>query len=100
MSESNKNIININAKYTFKYKGMTFNLYDANTGEGLAKHEHTFPHLTVTVSGKSVIRKENVYREMDKNLPPIILKENEWHEIEALEDNTVFINIFEGEYDA
>ena len=100
MSESNKNIINVNAKYTFKYKNMTFNSYNVNTGEGLSKHEHTFPHLTVTVSGKTALRKENIYKEMDKDHPPIILKENEWHEVEALEDNTVFINIFEGKDNA
>jgi len=31
---------------------------------------------------------------MDKFTQPVNLKAAEWHEIEALEDNTVFINIF------
>ena len=96
MSESNKNIINVNPKYIFSYGNMTFNLYHANTGEGLLKHSHTVSHLTVTTSGKTVTRKENIHKEMNKDNPPLILKEDEWHEIEALEDDTVFINIFNG----
>ena len=95
MPESNKNIINVGPKYIFSYANMTFNLYHANTGEGLIKHSHTVSHLTVTTSGKTVTRKENIYKEMNKDHPPIILKEDEWHEIESLEDGTVFINIFE-----
>jgi hypothetical protein len=36
---------------------------------------------------------------MTKESQPITLKANEWHEIEALEDGTVFCNVFaEGKY--
>jgi hypothetical protein len=45
------------------------------------------------VAGQAAIRKENLYKEMDKDTVPVILKENEWHEVEALVDNTVFINV-------
>jgi hypothetical protein len=31
---------------------------------------------------------------MDKTTTPVNLLENEWHEIEALEDGTVFVNVF------
>jgi hypothetical protein len=31
---------------------------------------------------------------MDKLTQPVNLKANEWHEIEALEDGTVFCNVF------
>jgi hypothetical protein len=31
---------------------------------------------------------------MDKDTVPVILKEKEWHEVEALIDGTVFINVF------
>jgi hypothetical protein len=31
---------------------------------------------------------------------PLNLKENEWHEIEILEDNTVFINVIGGSENA
>jgi hypothetical protein len=31
---------------------------------------------------------------MNKNSQPLNLPAGEWHEIEALEDNTVFVNVF------
>jgi hypothetical protein len=46
------------------------------------------------VAGQAAIRKENLYKEMGKDTTPVILKEKEWHEVEALVDNTVFINVF------
>ena len=46
-----------------------------------------------------MIRKEGIEKVIDKNTQLINLKANEWHEIEALEDNTVFVNVFsEGKY--
>ena len=95
MSESNEKLINMGPKYSFKYNQMVFNLYHGNKGAVLPRHEHDFPHLTVTTSGKTCVRKENVYLEMTVEDEPVNLRENEWHEIECLEDNTVFINIFE-----
>jgi hypothetical protein len=38
-----------------------------------------------------------LYRELLPGDHPLNLKENEWHEIEILEDNTVFINISGGQ---
>lgn len=36
---------------------------------------------------------------IEKNSQPLNLPAGEWHEIEALEDNTVFVNVFaEGKY--
>ena len=85
---------NIPPTYTFLYDKVRFSVYHANVGEGLPRHEHTFAHLTMCVAGQAAIRKENLYKEMDKNTTPVILKEREWHEVEALVDNTVFINVF------
>jgi hypothetical protein len=45
-------------------------------------------------SGSFIIRKKNKEVIVTKDSKPINLKQNEWHEIEALEDNTVFVNIF------
>ena len=39
-------------------------------------------------------KKVGVKSAVDKLTQPVNLTENEWHEIEALEDNTVFINVF------
>jgi hypothetical protein len=48
-------------------------------------------------AGSCIIRKEGREKMIDKNTQPIDLAANEWHEIEALEDNTVFVNIFVNE---
>lgn len=81
-------------KHTFNYDGVTVNVYHANKGEGLPKHEHIFSHATMCHSGSFIIRKKNKEVIVTKDSKPINLKQNEWHEIEALEDNTVFVNIF------
>jgi len=83
-----------NLAHSFIYGKTTFSVYHANKGEGLPRHEHTFKHATVCNAGSCVIRKEGREKLMDKHTQPIDLAANEWHEIEALEDNTVFVNIF------
>jgi hypothetical protein len=84
----------VEPKYSFTYEGVTTNIYHANKGEGLPKHEHLYAHATMCHSGSCVVRKENKEFVINKERTPVNLKENEWHEIEALEDNTVFVNIF------
>jgi len=76
------------------YDGATMSVFHANKGEGLSRHEHVYAHLTVCHSGSCVIRKEGIEKVIDKYTQPINLKANEWHEIEALEDETVFCNVF------
>lgn len=86
-------------KHSFIYDGATLNIYHANKGEGLQKHDHTFSHATICHAGSLIIRKENKELVMTKDTRPVNLVANEWHEIEALEDNTVFVNVFaEGKY--
>jgi len=81
------------------YDGARLNIFHANKGEGLSRHEHAYSHLTMCHAGSCVIRKEGIEKIVDKNTQPINLKAAEWHEIEALEDETVFVNIFvEGKY--
>lgn len=81
------------------YDGATLNVYHANKGQGLPRHQHTFAHLTMCHAGSCVVRKEGVEKVVTKDTQPINLRANEWHEIEALEDNTVFVNVFaEGKY--
>jgi hypothetical protein len=77
----------------------TLRVFHANKGEGLPRHEHIYAHLTMCHSGSCVIRKEGIEKVIDKYTQPINLKAAEWHEIEALEDGTVFVNVFaEGKY--
>lgn len=89
----------INAKFSVTQDGSTLNVYHASAGEGLPKHEHVYSHLTLCHSGSIIVRKEGRELVMTKDTQPVNLVANEWHEIEALEDNTVFVNVFsEGKY--
>lgn len=86
-------------KHKVTYDGAQLNVYHANKGEGLPKHEHVYSHLTMCHAGSVVIRKEGRELVMTKDTQPVNLVANEWHEIEALEDGTVFVNVFaEGKY--
>lgn len=76
------------------YDGATVAVYHANTGEGLPRHEHIYAHLTMCHAGRLIVRKEGRELEMSKDTQPVNLTANEWHEIEALEDGTVFVNVF------
>ena len=70
--------------HSFTYDGARLNIYHANKGEGLPKHEHI----------SCYVRKEGKELLVTKDTQPINLVAGEWHEIEAAEDNTVFINVF------
>lgn len=81
------------------YDGAQLNVYHANKGEGLPRHQHLYAHLTMCHAGSIIIRKENLEVVRTKNNQPVNLVANEWHEIEALEDGTVFVNVFaQGKY--
>ena len=93
------NLTLINHKHSITYDGVRLNVFHANKGEGLPKHSHSFTHATLCHSGSIIIRKENKELIMTKDTQPVNLIAGEWHEIEALEDNTVFVNVFaEGKY--
>ena len=81
-------------KHVVNYGEMTINIYHGNKGEGLPRHEHVYPHLTMCQSGSCVVRKNGIERIINKHSTPINLRGSEWHEIEVLEDGTVFINVF------
>jgi hypothetical protein len=86
--------IAVGPKHTFTYDGAQVNVYHANTGEGLPRHEHNFAHATFCTGGSCIIRKKDKELVIAKDSQPVNLVADEWHEIEALEDNTVFINVF------
>ena len=85
--------ISVGPEKLFIYKGLQVAQYLLNTGEGLPKHEHIFNHSTMCVLGSCVIKKENVEIILHAKDNAIDLIANQWHEIEALEDNTIIINI-------
>ena len=81
------------------YDGASLRVFHPNKGEGLPRHEHLFSHLTVCHAGSLIVRKEGRELVMTKDTQPVNLVANEWHEIVALEDGTVFVNVFaEGKY--
>jgi quercetin dioxygenase-like cupin family protein len=92
-------IENIMPSHSVTYDGTTVNVYHANKGQGLPKHAHAHSHLTMCHSGSCAVRKEGKELIMTKVTQPVNLLADGWHEIEALEDNTVFVNVFaEGKY--
>lgn len=89
----------IQTKHSVIYDGATVNVYHADKGEGLPQHAHEYAHLTMCHAGSCIIRKEGKELVMTKNTQPVNLVAGQWHEIEALEDGTVFVNVFaEGKY--
>lgn len=86
-------------KFAVSQDGTNLYIYHPNKGEGLPRHEHAYSHLTMCHAGSIIVRKEGRELIMTKDTQPVNLVANEWHEIEALEDGTVFVNVFaEGKY--
>ena len=77
-----------------KYDGAVLNVYHADTGEGLERHSHAYAHLTMCHAGSVKVSNGRRSLVMTKDTQPVDLKAGEWHEIEALEDGTVFVNVF------
>ena len=89
----------ISPRHNFTYDGATVNIFHANKGQGLPKHVHNYAHANMCHAGKCIVRVDDLeggYKEYEvtKDTQPISLAPGEWHEIEALEDNTVFVNVF------
>jgi quercetin dioxygenase-like cupin family protein len=78
---------------SFVYKGVRISDFIANKGQGLPRHEHIYSHGVFCGAGSCVIRKENLELVLTSKDDAVVLSANQWHEIEALEDNTVIINI-------
>ena len=84
----------VHPRFSVTQNNTTLNIYHADKGQGLPQHEHLYSHLTICTAGSCIVRKENKSLVMTKDTQPVNLVGNEWHEIEALEDGTVFINVF------
>jgi quercetin dioxygenase-like cupin family protein len=93
-------MITLNPKFQVNYDGASIYIYHANKNEGLPKHDHVYNHLTMCHAGSCLVSLENGKSiVINKDTQPVNLKGNIKHEIEALEDNTVFVNVFaEGKY--
>jgi quercetin dioxygenase-like cupin family protein len=81
--------------HSFIYDGTRLNVYHANKGEGLPMHGHEYSHATMCNAGSCRITLDNGKSKIvDKNSIPVNLVAGIQHEIEALEDGTVFVNVF------
>lgn len=90
---------NISPRHSFTYDGAQINIYHPNKGQGLSRHEHSYAHATFCCAGSLIVRKDGKEVVIDKDTQPVNLVAGEWHELEAAEDGTVFVNVFaEGKY--
>jgi quercetin dioxygenase-like cupin family protein len=85
---------NVAPKHSFTYDGARVNIFHANKGEGLPSHDHSYSHATMCHAGSCKVYLEGRSYIINKDSTPLNLPAGEWHEIEALEDNTVFVNVF------
>jgi quercetin dioxygenase-like cupin family protein len=87
-------MIHANPRHSFTYDGAQLIVYHVNAGQGLPKHQHTYSHATMCNAGSCLVSLEGRSYTINKNSKPLNLPAGEWHEIEALEDETVFVNVF------
>lgn len=81
-------------RHHFTYDGAVLNIFHANKGEGIPQHSHAYAHATCCHAGSCVVRNGRRELIMTKDTQPVNLAAGEWHELEALEDGTVFVNVF------
>jgi quercetin dioxygenase-like cupin family protein len=82
-------------KHSFTYDGARLNIYHVDKGEGLPMHGHAYSHAIMCNAGSCLVTLDNGKSiVMTKNTIPVNLPAGIQHEIEALEDRTVFVNVF------
>jgi quercetin dioxygenase-like cupin family protein len=92
-------VIHAASKFNFVYASANVAIYHVNKNEGLTKHSHAYSHATMCHAGSCLVSLEGRSYTLTKDSQPLDLPAGEWHEIKALEDGTVFVNIFaEGKY--
>lgn len=84
----------VSPAHSVGFQGVRLNVYHANVGEGLPRHEHDYPHLTMCMAGACEVRKSGKSLLLTPKSQPVYLLGREWHEIEAVQDGTVFQNVF------
>lgn len=90
---------NVLPAHSFTYEGAQINVYHADKGRGLFRHSHAYSHATMCCAGSLIVKTENKTITITKDTQPVNLVAGSWHELEAAEDGTVFVNVFaEGKY--
>ena len=80
---------------SFTYNGAKLNIYHVDKDEGLPMHGHAYSHAIMCNAGSCLVTLENGKSiVMTKSTIPVNLPAGIQHEIKALEDGTVFVNVF------
>ena len=92
-------VITVQPKHDITYENSVIRVFHANKGEGISMHSHAYSHATICMSGSCKLTQEGKSVITNKDSTPVNLLGGKLHEIEALENNTVFVNVFaEGKY--
>jgi quercetin dioxygenase-like cupin family protein len=83
------------------YGGVTASVFNLQVGQTIPRHQHPVPHTTSVITGRSRVEVFDGRPpiEVDRHTPLIELPPLIDHEITALENTTVIINMIVGEYD-
>jgi dTDP-4-dehydrorhamnose 3,5-epimerase-like enzyme len=88
----------VSTAFTFAYNDTPFAVYHANKFEGLMRHQHSFEHAVICYNGSCSVRvwkgSDMFERVCNKSTGALVLPPDLFHEIVALEDNTVFVNMY------
>jgi quercetin dioxygenase-like cupin family protein len=87
-------VIDVLPKHNMAYGGSIVRVYHANKGEGIPMHSHAYSHATICMAGSCKLTQEDKSVITNKDSTPVNLLAGKWHEIEALEDGTIFVNVF------
>jgi quercetin dioxygenase-like cupin family protein len=92
-------VISVAPKHDITYGNSVVRVYHADKGEGIPTHSHAYSHATICMNGSCKLTQEDKSVIVNKDSTPVNLFAGKFHEIEALEDETVFVNVFaEGKY--
>ena len=87
-------VTRLDPTHNFTYGGANIHVFHANKGEGIPMHTHEYSHATTCMAGSCKYTQDGVEVIATKDTQPINLMGGSRHEIEALEDGTVFVNVF------
>jgi quercetin dioxygenase-like cupin family protein len=87
-------VMGVPPKHDITYGGSIVRVYHVNKGEGIPFHAHAYSHATICIAGSCKLTQENKSVVVNKNSTPVNLLAGKYHEIEALEDGTAFVNVF------
>jgi quercetin dioxygenase-like cupin family protein len=76
------------------WQGVTATVYHLNKGEKIPRHRHNVAHTTAVLAGRTEAEIfDRMMTEMDPSDPGLILPEGIDHEIRALENGTIVMNM-------